>query len=276
VDREIVLAGLVLTTVGATLFVTAPWPGRAHIAASARDCEQACWRRLWLPVIPAILVVSVLIGWALVEPSESDEPLPWSALIISAIFAVVWIRAAARAVRSWLMDPPRTAGTVGFWRPRIIVSPQLARAVDPTALSAVFAHETAHARHRDPLRIWLAQIATDVQWPWPAARERFRRWRRVLELARDEEARLSGADGADLASAVLAATRMQMTVCAGASLIDDERDLQDRIARLLAPIPSRASAAAFPATALLPLPVLGVLSGVRFGEILVQALVKIL
>src|SRR5690348_1128390 len=115
VDREVVLAGLVLTTVGATFFVTAPWPGRVDMSVSARDGEHACWRRLWLPVIPALLVVSVLIGWALMEPAESDEPLPWSALIISAVVATVWLRAAVRALCAWLMDPPRTAGTVGFW-----------------------------------------------------------------------------------------------------------------------------------------------------------------
>ena len=101
---------------------------------------------------------------------------------------------------------------------------------------AALEHERAHVRGRDPLRIWLASIVTDMQWPWPPARRRFTAWLRALEIARDDEARANGVRGADLAAAILAiatAQRALPTHCATAPLTDDSRRLQDRIARLL-------------------------------------------
>ena len=157
----------------------------------------------------------------------------------------------------------------------MVLSDELIARLDVDALEAVKAHEAAHVRHRDPLRIWLAQLVTDLQWPWPAAQERFTRWRQVLELARDEEARLSGADGADLAAAILLAARMYNPPMTGAPLIEGRVGLEERVTRLLAPLHSADIPVRTTGTlALLPVSMIGVLSGVRFGEGLVQAIVK--
>jgi hypothetical protein len=77
----------------------------------------------------------------------------------------------------------------------VVVSPALAEVLDPAALRAVHEHESAHARHHDPLRIWLAELAADLQWPSPSARARLQSWPETLELARDDEARERGAQG---------------------------------------------------------------------------------
>lgn len=189
-DRELVLAGLLIITVTLTLLGAAPWSPTIEPKASAREWERAAWRALWWPSVPVVAVISILIGWALVEPADSDELLPISALVISALFLGLWVRALVRAIRALKSRTPVVAGTIGLWRPRIILSHDLVMRLDPDALDAAQAHETAHMRHRDPLRILWAQVITDLQWPWPAAKRRFDRWRHVLELARDEEARL--------------------------------------------------------------------------------------
>ena len=274
-DRELVLAGLVIATVGLTLLVAGLWSPSVKALMSARQWERASWRALWSPLVPAVVMVSVLVGWALVEPAESDELLPSSVLIVSAVFIGLWLRATLRACVALRANVPRVAGTVGLWRTRIVLSEDLVAALDADALAAVKAHEAAHMRHRDPLRIWLAQLITDLQWPRPAAQRRFDRWRHVLELARDEEARLSGIDGADLAAGILLAARLHTSCASGASLIDSQIGLQERIDRLLAPVPTEDDLATRSSSlALFPVSLIGVCSGVRFGETLVQLIVK--
>jgi hypothetical protein len=199
--------------------------------------------------------------------------------MVSALFAGVWLRALVRA--AWALRSSRSrpvAGTVGMWRPRVVLKEELIARLDADALSAVRAHEDAHVRHRDPLRIWLGQFATDLQWPWPCARNRFEQWRRVLELARDEEARLSGTDGADLAAAILLATRLSTAGSRGAALVDPPICMQDRIARLLAPLPSDhlSSEKTGCLLAMASTCLVGALSGVWFGERFVQFITRVL
>jgi hypothetical protein len=60
--------------------------------------------------------------------------------------------------------------------------------------------------------------------------------RAALEMARVDEARADGVDGADLAAAILAALRYRgSAVGVGALITGDGSDLRDRIARLLQP-----------------------------------------
>ena len=157
-----------------------------------------------------------------------------AAIPFAALFARVVVRA-IRALHSVDRDLP--AATVGLFSPRVLISSQFAAAVDPRALEAAREHENAHARHRDPLRLWLAQIATDLQWPWSPARARFEAWTEALEFARDEEARARNIEGADLAAAVLVAVRMYpgSARSLAASMTGDARALKERIARLMAP-----------------------------------------
>src|SRR5262249_43219484 len=153
---------------------------------------RRAWRRIWLPFTPALLLLAALCGWALVEPEKAERVptvLLWGALP----FAAIQVRAIWRAVQSLkAARRDQAIATVGLVRPHIVLSPQLPQRLDPAALAAALAHERAHARHYDPLRLWLAQLGSDLLWPSAAASARLLSWRRALELARDEEARLSG------------------------------------------------------------------------------------
>lgn len=239
-DREIVLTVLALVLCGPLLCVGAWWPLPRADGSSARHIEPACWTRMWLPLLPAVIVLAALCGWALREP-DNAEPVPFPLLLATLPFAAVWCRAGVRAIRTCGVSPVAVpAGTVGLLRPTAIVSPQLIAVLDGRALAAVGAHEEAHARHCDPLRIWLAQLVTDLQWPSPAAAARLHKWLEALELARDEEARRAGIDGVDLATAILAAARVSAGLArrsAIATLGDKAEALAERIRRLLAPLP---------------------------------------
>jgi beta-lactamase regulating signal transducer with metallopeptidase domain len=188
----------------------------------------------------------------------------------------VWLRCAARAcvaLRRPREMPP--LATVGLLRPRVVVAEDVRGTLDPAALGAALAHERVHVRHRDPLRIWLAQIATDLQWPSPWARRRFERWLGALELARDDEARLDGVSGEDLAAAVVAVARMPRRApgAALAGLTGAETSLASRVHRLLEPVlPDRGRP-----SIVLPLVVLAVLVasgaiGALYGDYVLRAM----
>ncbi|MGH7781215.1 MAG: M56 family metallopeptidase [Candidatus Binataceae bacterium] len=226
---------------GTTLLGCGWWPVTHAPASSARRLEVITWRQVWLPIVPAVIVAAWLCGWALAEPDPVPERVPLSLILAAAPFALLLARAAGRAAWSLVADQgdPATA-TVGLLRPWIVFSPHLARRLDQAQINAVLEHERAHARHWDPLRIWLAQLATDLQWPWPQARDRLRQWLLALELARDEEARASGIDGTDLADAILASARFdqRLNLPLQAALIGEPSALKQRIAHLLDPLPS--------------------------------------
>lgn len=245
-EREIVLAVLTPSVCGPLAVACGALPTERAAAPAGWQLERFWWRRLWLPVLPMALTIALLAGWAIQEPEQSDEIVSRGAVWLALCFALLWVRAGSRAVRS-LQRGTRTgmaAGTVGILRPRVVISPQLMQIAEPAILAAVREHEAAHVRHADPLRLWLAQLATDLQWPSPAARTRWRAWRDALEFARDDEARTRGVDGADLAEAILTSIRLQ--ACgdqpAGALLGGgDGANLRVRIARLLAPLPQSAT-----------------------------------
>ena len=167
----------------------------------------------------------------------------------------------ARAVRSLSRDGSFVpAATVGVVRPRVMLSPC------PRALGAL-PQSSKHARYRDPLRIWLAQVATDLQWPWPAAARRFYAWLEALEWARDDEARRGGIEGEDGARAPALPVAPAATADADA--------LRTRIARLLGPLPAESRLAprtsALVAGALLT----AVAAGAAFGEAVLSLTLKI-
>lgn len=283
-ERECCLGMLIALIGGSALIICGWWPagGGLQGTASARRMERIAWWRVWLPVIPAAAVAVWLCGWALVEPDPVPERVPISLIVLSVPFGLLFVRAAIRAV--WALAADRGAmgtATVGLLRPWIVFSPHLAKALDERQVEAALAHERAHVRHRDPLRIWIAQLATDLQWPWPQARERMRRWLLALELARDEEARAAGVEGTDLADAILASARfgLEVTLPAQAALIGSPSALKERIRRLLDPQPAGAQGqcrGAYGALlALIPATLMVLALGSVFGERVVPVLFRI-
>ena len=271
-EREFLLTVLILLLGGLTLQCFAAWP-RTDDAPAARPLERRQWFALWWPAAPTLIVTTWLCGWALSQPDPVRDPVGPLLFIVCAPFALIVLRAAARAVWALARSPGDCGvATVGILRPHIVFAPQLAKRLDDRAISAALAHERAHIRHRDPLRIWVAQWVTDLQWPWPSAQDRFVSWLSALELARDDEARADGVDGADLAAALIGSLRFQCGQCpaAGAGLIGRPEAVQARIERLLRPLPTTLSACdasrhGLAALLLLTL-VLALLFGVTYGE----------
>ncbi|HEV3115215.1 MAG TPA: M56 family metallopeptidase [Candidatus Binataceae bacterium] len=276
-DRELVLAVLIALLCGGALTVSGSWLAGPPDTFDDPACERRAWRRLWLPFAPALIILATLAGWALREPASAERVpnfLLWSALPFAALF----VRTAWRALRS-LASPDKgiAVATVGVLRPRIVISPRIVTALDRDALAAAIAHERAHARHRDPLRLWLAQIGTDLLWPWPAAHSRLVSWKRALECARDDEARRTGADGPALAAAILIALRLTRadTPSSGATLCGDEAFLKRRVLRLLQPL-NTAAPRPKPSSLWRVVPALvaislAILAGSAFGEGVVRA-----
>ena len=267
-ERECLLSILVALLGGMMILACGWWPARNVGGASARRLERLRWQQIWLPLAPASVIAASLCGWALAEPDPTPERVSMLLILASVPFALLLGRAAIRAGWSLVRDDGDVVtATVGLVRPWILFSPYLAKALDDRTIEAALEHERAHARHRDPLRIWLAQLATDIQWPWPQARRRFGLWILALELARDEEARASGIDGSDLASAILASARLgrQAILPANAALIGDAATLKERISRLLEPLALDATPTHTTAwTAMVAVSVL--LAAVRFGS----------
>jgi hypothetical protein len=278
-DREIVLLILVQLFCGCSILFASSLSARHVKGANAEALERARWRELWTPLVPAALMCAALLGWVYVEPKRA-EPISWPFMAGAVSFALVWLRAALRALLAFVRrDTDLPAATEGLLHPRTYWSPRFREEVDGPAFAAACAHEQAHQRHRDPLRLWLAQFATDLQWPNPAARRRFERWHEALELARDEEARRHGVDGADLAAAIVAAARLNANPAAyaEAALTGHGTALRQRISRLLAPLDDgeRTRHRIWPLVLLvLTTLVLAWVGGVLYGERVIGGMLK--
>lgn len=237
-ERETLLALLLLSLGGLTLQLLAcirtEYPTGPHRGSD----ERACWFALWWRAMPPLGVTAWLFGWALTQPDPVRTHVGAPIFLIVAPVTVIVCRAVLRAV--WAVCRPTDGyliATVGLLHPRVVVSPRLYAVLDPLALQAALAHERQHQLHLDPLRIWAAQLMTDLQWPWAPAQRRFDDWLAALEQARDDAARALGTDGADLATAVLAVCRLQTAIKLPAATLTGAADaLPARIERLLQPM----------------------------------------
>jgi hypothetical protein len=295
--REILLTLLITMSGGLILQVLAGWPSGGSAGEDPAALERRAWLALCRPVLPVLVIAAWLTGWWLTQPDPVRDPV--NPLVIVALwlpFGLLFTRAAVRAVWALVRELPECGvSTCGFLQPQVVFSPFLARELDEPVIRAALAHERAHARHRDPLRIWLAQLITDLQWPWPQAQRRLSAWLAALELARDEEARREGVEGADLAAAVLAsvrylgalAPRQQVafgggTQLAHARLLGEGQSLRHRVSRLLAPLSPAPGAACAQRLGLrrllmpmIPLLLAAVLLGVVYGQVIMRPLLAL-
>ncbi len=236
-NREIFFFELIAAFCGLLIWVAGARPSPEVLFASGRAAERRAWRQLWLPMAPALFGAALFTGWLFQEPDLADEWARPLLTVAALVFFGVWVRASIRSFIALDSGELRFgARTIGVIRTRVQIEPAFASALDPEALAAVIAHENAHARHRDPLRIVVAQFLTDLQWPAPAATNRFAFWLYALEFARDEEAR-DEVEGEDLAAAVLVAARRGCVERQrpAAAFLSDSDAMRERIRRLLAP-----------------------------------------
>lgn len=101
-----------------------------------------------------------------------------------------------------LPGPGHVALTAGLLWPRVYLSRPLWRTLLPTELQAVLLHEAAHARARDPLRCWLANVVARSLW-WPGAASLGRCFAASREAAADRSAVAGLGDDRPLLAALL-------------------------------------------------------------------------
>jgi len=100
-------------------------------------------------------------------------------------------------------DGPARAFCTGLWRPRVYLTRGTLDLLPADQLAAVVAHETHHARQRDPLRLFLARALGDGLFFLPALGRLTERYAALAELAADEAA-ASRRGRRSLAAALLA------------------------------------------------------------------------
>lgn len=255
---------------------TSAWRGAE--CDSGHEEERRLFRRVAAPLVAGIVVVSALLGWALVEPADAERvPMPF--VVAAVVPFVVVMRALVRAAVALFPRALPPACTVGVLRPRVHVAPSLASALSGSQLRAVLAHEESHAHHHDPLRIAVAQLACDLVWPLPWQGRTLRLWLHALEVARDEDARRAGAEPESLAEAVIACARLSVprsgAAVAAAAAEGPSHRLEERIGRLLRPLPAeRRSRGGLLALAVASVLAVAVAAGALAGEDAVQLLTR--
>jgi Zn-dependent protease with chaperone function len=86
----------------------------------------------------------------------------------------------------YIADPRPVAFCCGFFRPRIVVSTGLVRALGRAELRAVLRHEAHHLRQRDPLRLSVVRTLARAACYLPIVFDLRRRCEVGMELAADD------------------------------------------------------------------------------------------
>jgi Zn-dependent protease with chaperone function len=159
---------------------------------------------------------------------ESEAPLPGSA--IGRAVAPLDLPAGTIRVVEGLPSP---AFTSGWLTPRIYVSACLPERLSHAELKAVLAHEAAHVRRRDPIRLSMLRFLACTLFWLPAV------GRLAEDIADEAEVRADDAAAFDhplaLASAILSLSLWLRPVRAAHGGVGfDERDLLERRVRRLA------------------------------------------
>ena len=165
------------------------------------------------------------------------RPLPWRK-------ALTPVYAAGLSIRVAESEYPLLA-VAGLLSPKIIVSRRLLDSTmfSPEALQIALAHETAHIRHFDNLKLFLlASFALPL-----SAGADVRRWRLAAEIAADQEASASCRSRAILLAETLLIAARAVPSHQPASLmlglLPYEEDLEKRIENLLGSKSERAAGA---------------------------------
>jgi hypothetical protein len=109
------------------------------------------------------------------------------------------------AARAHVIDDDEpNAFCIGLLRPRIYLSRAALELLGEEERAAVVAHETHHARRRDPLRLLVARALAEGLFFLPAVRRLPERYAALAELAADEAAARARGGRRALAAALLA------------------------------------------------------------------------
>ena len=244
-------------------------PGAIKLAEKMR-ARSAARFLFFLRVIPASLAAIVVLGvgvpsYIWLEPRATEESAGLAccaaALLGGAIWCVSIVRVLHAALRSSRYasqckrigrEMPREGACVptsvldvdapvialaGVFRPRVLVSRSVIRALSPAQLEATLRHENAHRISRDNLKRFLFLVAPGI-FPLTRSLQALEHaWARFSEWAADDEAtRGDSRLSLLLAAALVRVARMGAAPQPSLSmtpLIAGDRDLSTRVDRLL-------------------------------------------
>jgi len=191
---------------------------------------------------PAFVAFAVQAGWAihfhLIDPSpqhaQHDCPIPLTPLLAAGVLLLVVrlvVASARTTVGAWrsyftlrslrrasvpiragfdlFATAEPTAFVAGLLRPRVFLSRGLLAAVDQHALAAILAHETAHARRRDPLRRLLSALVLAFHLPG-VAQMIDTLLARAHECVADADAARKVGDGPRVAQTLIQVARLRL------------------------------------------------------------------
>ncbi|HEY4933551.1 MAG TPA: M56 family metallopeptidase [Terriglobales bacterium] len=223
-----------------------------------------------LRMAPAAIALFLVVGFCVpsyvwLEPHIASERVGFAcilaALLGAAISAVAWVRGflavgrTARYVRLCqstgveatvgrniarvlvLNDDVPLMAVAGVIRPRLVVSRSVMNALSDEQKEAAFRHEAAHRISRDNLKKFFFLLAPDVV-PFVSGLSNLENgWTKFTEWAADDQAVDGDPQRAlSLASALVKVAKMGVHPTPSyllSSLVDDDRDLETRVDRLL-------------------------------------------
>jgi hypothetical protein len=203
------------------------------------------------------------------ESNVLEERVGWIFLLVTGVVLYRYANGAFRAAGIWLRtwrwqkqfeaplegvssavpvvcvpDEPPVLAVAGLFSPSIVISRSLLAetALEPAALEVALAHENAHAKNRDNLKLLLLSCLPHFEPGTSRRPSLLRRWQSFSEFAADDEAvKGSRARSVLLAEALVAvarsASRLSPRILA-MTLLAHEQDLESRVSRLLGPMPS--------------------------------------
>ncbi len=244
-------------------------PGALRIAGTVRPRLSS--RVLFgLRMAPAAITLFLVIGFCVpsyvrLEPDIASERVGFACLLAALLGGAVWAVALLRGFSSVArtaryMRVCRSNGVettvgrgsaqalvlhgdfplmavAGLMHPRLVVSQSVINALSEEQREAAFRHETAHRISRDNLKKFLFLLAPDIL-PFVSGLSNLEQgWARFTEWAADDQA----VDGdprraLSLASALVRVAKMGVHPTPSyllSSLVDDDRDLEIRVNRLL-------------------------------------------
>lgn len=175
-------------------------------APSAAALVEAC-RSFVLPDVSVSSVVVLALGVfsfsvLLLAVRSTVRQIRASRKFVSAL-PTVGLRQVGPTQVVLFTDASPQAFCAGLLRPRIYLSTGTVENLSDGELEAVVAHESHHARYRDPLRILLARVLSEALFFLPALHNFGKSYSALTELAADETAVRSSGGPRYLASALL-------------------------------------------------------------------------
>ena len=219
---------------------------------------------------PAAVTAFLVVGFCVpsyiwLEPDITSERVGWFCLLAAAVGAAAWTVSLLRGVVSIvrtenyvrrchrdLTTEERSEGSndlvvlngsaavmavAGVVHPKLVVSQTVLDALSDDQREAAFRHEAAHRTSWDNLKRLLLILCPDV-FPFAGGLGRLEHaWATFTEWAADDEAVDGSQDRAlSLASALVRVAKLGVNPAPGyvlSSLLDDDRDLETRVDRLL-------------------------------------------